>query len=73
MSPRRTRGTPEGVTDVQDHRTANDESCGIVRRCSVGGRHVAWAVLVGVKGGREIVLLGSHPIPIDVRPCVAVG
>jgi hypothetical protein len=54
------------VTGCQNRGMLSDDSREIVHCRGVGGRLVA-------SGGHEIVLRGSRPIPIDVRPCVAVG
>jgi hypothetical protein len=54
------------IVGYQDRGASSNEIRGVVHCRGVGGRHVA-------SRGREIVLRGSHPIPIDVRPCVAVG
>jgi hypothetical protein len=44
----------------------SDDRRGIVHCCGDGGRRMT-------SRDRELVLRGSHPIPIVVRPCVAVG
>ena len=56
----------EMIVGYRDRGASSDVIRGVVHCCGVGGRHV-------VSGGREIVLRGSNPIPIDVRLCVAVG
>ena len=61
------------VVGVQDSRTLSDEIRRVVRRRGNGGRHVTWVAPVSIRGRYSIMFLKSHPIPIDARPCIAVG